>query len=215
MSEIRIEDFIADLYARHGAGLAERLAAVGDHNVRSRARHGLSGGSTGNADCGFLYLLVKAFRRTSVFEIGTYVGTSAVAMTMAGASVHSCDPTAYGGLPPEIHFLNMNDQTAARHLRSAGIQVDMVFADWIPAVETIVALDTLGSDDLIFTAHDYLPGDKGVIAVERVRQHYSRNREGTWLLPPPEPVLVAPGLPIAASTAVLIPTRLLKAEGYL
>jgi predicted O-methyltransferase YrrM len=68
------------------AAWSKKFVEIRDHNVTSRARHGLPGGSTGNPDCAFLYLLVKAFQRRSIFEVGTYVGTSAVAMTMAGAT---------------------------------------------------------------------------------------------------------------------------------
>jgi hypothetical protein len=90
---------VARLYECHGHGLVEKLTAFRHHNVTSRARHGLAGGSTGNRDCGFLYLLVKAFACRSIFEIGTYVGTSAVAMAVAGGHVTTCDPHDYGCLP--------------------------------------------------------------------------------------------------------------------
>ena len=54
-------DFVTRLYERHGDGLRDAITRVNDHNVSTRARLGLSGGSTGNADCGFLHLLVKSW----------------------------------------------------------------------------------------------------------------------------------------------------------
>lgn len=215
MPKIDIEVFISRLYARHGDGLAETLASISDYNISSRARHGLAGGSTGTADCGFLYLLVKEFRRRTVFEIGTYVGTSAVAMQSAGASVVTCDPTEYGGLPTGLRFLKMDDVGASQVLKSEGTRPDMVFADWPPSVETILTLNDIGSEDMIFAVHDYLPGDKGEIAVRTINRHDRRAGDGTWLFPPKAPVALAPGVAIDAATAVLIPNRLLKAAGFL
>jgi hypothetical protein len=117
---MQTREFVARLYERHGHGLVEKLTAIRYHNVTSRARRGLAGGSTGNPDCGFLYLLVKAFARRSIFEIGTYVGTSAVAMTMAGGHVTTCDPNDYDCLPPGIRFLNMTDMM---HCACSGARV--------------------------------------------------------------------------------------------
>jgi predicted O-methyltransferase YrrM len=84
---LQTRELVQHLFGRHGGGLVEKLVEIRDHNVTSRARHGLPGGSTGNPDCAFLYLLVKGFQRRSIFEVGTYVGTSAVAITMAGGHV--------------------------------------------------------------------------------------------------------------------------------
>src|SRR5580700_7956324 len=69
---LQTRELVHHLFARHGGGLAEKLVEIRHHNVTSRARHGLAGGSTGNPDCAFLYLLVKAFQRRSIFEVGTY-----------------------------------------------------------------------------------------------------------------------------------------------
>lgn len=212
---MRKADFVKSLYDRYGDGLAERLALVREHNVTSRGKHGLEGGSTGNPDCGFLYLLVRAFRRRIIFEIGTYVGSSAVAMNMAagghGGSVTTCDPEDYGCLPPEsgIRFLNMASADALRLLKAEGARIDFVFADWLPCDESIAHFNEMATDDMIFTAHDYLPGDKGEAAVEAMSRRYARAATGTWIFPDPKPVEVAPGLLIQQATAALIPNRLL------
>jgi hypothetical protein len=206
---VQTRQFVTRLYARHGQGLVEKLSAIGYHNVASRARRGLAGGSTGNPDCGFLYLLVKAFARRSIFEIGTYVGTSAVAMTMAGGHVTTCDPKDYGCLPPGIRFLNMKDTDALRVLRREGATVDMVFADAVVSLDAIALLNKIGSEDMIFTAHDYAPGDKGEICVRLMSKHYCRAAGSTWFLPDAEPIKVAPGLLVERATAAMIPNQLM------
>lgn len=208
---MQTREFVTRLFERHGHGLVEKLTAIRDHNVTSRAQRGLAGGSTGTADCGFLYLLVKAFGRRSIFEIGTYVGTSAVAMTMAGGYVTTCDPKDYGCLPPGIRFLNMTDRDALRLLRREGALVDMVFADAAVSSDAITFLNKIGSNDMIFTAHDYASGAKGEVCVDLMSKHYRRAEECTWFLPEAEPIEVAPGLLIEEATAAMVPNDLIAA----
>ena len=208
---MQTREFVTRLYERHGHGLAENLTVIRYHNVTSRARHGLAGGSTGNPDCGFLYLLVKAFACHSIFEIGTYVGTSAVAMTMAGGHVTTCDPDNYDCLPPGIRFLNTTDSDALRVLRRESAMVDMVFADAVVSLDAIALLNEIGTEDMIFAAHDYAPGDKGEICVRLMSEHYRRAKECTWFLPEAEAIEVAPGLLLERATAAMIPNRLIAA----
>lgn len=44
---MQTRELVTRLYERHGDGLLEKLTAIRYHNVTSRARHGLAGGSTG------------------------------------------------------------------------------------------------------------------------------------------------------------------------
>jgi len=206
---LQTRELVQHLFGRYGGGLVEKLVEIRDHNVTSRARHGLPGGSTGNPDCAFLYLLVKAFQRRSIFEVGTYVGTSAVAMTLAGGHVVTCDPEDYGCLPPGIRFMHMPDDEALRVLRREGASIDMVFADWVPSADAFSLINELSTPDFIFTAHDYGPGDKGEVCFHLMSEKYRRANECTWILPEVEPVEVIPGLLIEQTTAALIPNRLL------
>ena len=173
---MQTREFVTRLFERHGHGLIEKLTAISYHNVTARAQHGLAGGSTGTADCGFRYLLVKAFARRSIFEIGTYVGTSAVAMAMADGHVTTCDPKDYGCLPAGIRFLNMTDRDALRLLRREAAIVDMVFADVAVSSDAIAFLNKIGSDDMIFTAHDYASGRKARSAWTSCRSTIAASR---------------------------------------
>ncbi|HID49885.1 MAG TPA: hypothetical protein EYP40_09810 [Chromatiales bacterium] len=210
--------FVKSLFHAYGPDLVPLLPEIRNHNVTARERLGLSGGSTGNADCGFLYLLVRAFNRRSVFEIGTYVGTSAVAMSMAArnndGTVVTCDPEDYGCLPESaqelIRFLHMPSEEALGQLQQENKTIDFVFADWAPSRQAIKLINQLSTDDFIFSAHDYvLPDDEGVVAKKLMTKHYKRIKECTWILPDEEPVQVAPGIELQQCTAVLIPNRLL------
>ena len=135
---LQTRELVHHLFARHGGGLAEKLGRNPPPQCHVTARHGLAGGSAGNPDCAFLYLLVKAFQGRSIFEVGTYVGTSAVAMTMAGGHVVTCDPEDYGCLPPGIRFMHMPDDEALSVLRREGASIDMVFADWVPSCTRVL-----------------------------------------------------------------------------
>ena len=213
-------DFVTRLYRAHGQGLREVLARVHAHNVGTQARLGLSGGSTGDADCGLLHLLVKAFQPQHIFEVGTYVGTSTLAMALAarsyGGKVTTCDPEDRQAIPDDqcdvIRFIHAAALAALADLRARGESIDLVFADWTLGREAIEMLNEMGTPKLIFTAHDYvLPRDKGVINKEEMSRYYRRARECTWILPDAQPILVEPGLALQQATAMLVPRPLLVA----
>jgi hypothetical protein len=105
----------------------------------------------------------------------------------------------------------MTDSDALRVLRREGATVDMVFADAPVSLDAIALLNKIGSEDMIFTAHDYAPGDKGEICFRLVSKHYRRVTESTWFLPEAEPVEVARGLLLERTTAAMIPNRLIAA----
>jgi len=213
-------DFVNRLYRTHGRGLRDVLARVHAHNVGTQARLGLSGGSTGDADCGLLHLLVKTFKPQHIFEVGTYIGTSTLAMALAarayGGKVTTCDPEDRQAIPEDqrdvIRFLHAAAPAALADLKARGESIDFVFADWTLGREAIEILNEIGSPNLIFTAHDYvLPRDKGVINKEEMSQYYRRARECTWILPDPQPILVEPGLALQQATAMLVPKTLVGA----
>lgn len=128
-----------------------------------------------------------------------------------GCSATTCGPEDYGRVPLDsgIRFLNMASADALRRLKAESARIDFVVADWLPCDETITLLNEMGTDDMIFTAHDYLPGEKGEAAAEAMSRRYVGAATGTWILPDPKPVEVAPGLLLQQATAALIPNRLL------
>ncbi len=212
------ERLVKRLFEAYADKLVPRLPTVHKHNVTARARYSLEGGSTGNPDCGFLYLLVRAFDRKSVFEIGTYVGTSALCMGAAtrlnGGHLVTCDPENYECLPEAqkdiIRYLHMDQEQALLTLKQEGAEIDFVFADWQPSLASVELINELGSRDLIFTAHDYvLPRDKGVVAYELMSEHYVRAKDCTWFLPDEQPIQVTPEIQIQQCTAAMIPNELL------
>ena len=211
-------DLVKLLYTRHGEKLPERMEDVNRHKLREFERLNLSAHSTGVDDCRFLYLLILAFRRKYIFEIGSYIGTSAVAMSLAakqhGGSVTTSDPNDYGCFSEDggIRFMHAPSSEALGRLKDEGARVDFVFADWPPCSETIEFLNEIGTEDMIFTAHDYKPsnpgGDKGQWAMDSMKNLYARADSGTWFVP--ERVEVAPNVWINNSTVSLIPNRLLE-----
>jgi hypothetical protein len=160
-------------------------------------------------------LLVHAFKRRHIFEIGTYIGTSAVAMAQAaalhGGVVITCDPEDYGCLPTTlgIRFIRGTDHTAAQTLRAEGIRPDFVFADSMISEATLSILNDIGSEDMIIAVHDYLPGDKGERNKELIDARYKRAADGVWMLPFKGTVTLAAGVCVQEATAVLMPRSLL------
>lgn len=216
--ESKTARLVKRLFEAYKDELIPRLPTIRNYNLTSRAKHGLAGGSTGNPDCGFLYLLVRAFHRKSIFEIGTYVGTSAITMGAAaranGGKLVTCDPENYACLPEAendvIRYLQMDHEQALSTLKKERVQIDFVFADWQPSLASINLINELASQDLIFTAHDYvLPHDKGVVAFELMSQHYRRANECTWFLPDEQPIQVSSDIQLQQCTAAMIPNILL------
>jgi len=87
----------------------------------------------------------------------------------------------------------------------------MPAADAVVSLDAVALLNKIGSEDMIFTAHDYAHGDKGEVCFRLMSKHYRRATESTWFLPESEPVEVARGLLVERATAAMIPNRLIAA----
>lgn len=152
--------------------------------------------STSNEDCCLLYLLVRHFARRSVFEVGTYVGMTAVAMNEAvkrnGGICTTCDPVDCGALPPSsgIRFLLEPASEALVRFAQEGLQIDFAFFDWVPDAETVRAANYIFTPDAIVAVHDYGNNEKGAAAVAAINTHYRRSKRGRWYYPSPNPVML-------------------------
>ena len=77
-----------------------------------------AGGSTSSEDCLLLYLMIRQFERRMGFEIGTYIGTTAVCMNEAlrrnGGVLTTSDPIDYAALPPWSGIRFMRRRRRAR-----------------------------------------------------------------------------------------------------
>jgi hypothetical protein len=173
--------------------------------------------STSAEDCLLLYLLVRHFQRTRVFEMGTYVGTTALALNAAarnnGGVMTTCDPIDYGALSPwsGIRFICAEASGALSLLESEGHKIDFAFFDWTPDKRTVDCLNRICTDDAVLATHDYGNGNnKGPLTVEAIDRSYRHRRSGRWFLPGANPVEFKNGIRVNFCTAFFVPHSLLE-----
>jgi len=210
---MQTRELIERIYPPFAAEVRAAIEVSSRHANETLARLGLASDTTSNDDCAFLYLLIRHFRRRHIFEVGTYIGTSALAMWQAaqrnGGGVTTCDPIDYGTVPA-ANGLRFLQGLASRVLLQLCDPIDFVFFDAVPDAETLRALSPLIGPDTIIATHDYLPGvrprrwslrSKGaatLVAFERARRV-----PGRWFLP--EACTMPDGLPVNQCTAVFLP----------
>lgn len=133
-----------------------------------RDSNGNVAGSASFADCLFLYLCVLEYRPQTIFEIGTWIGTSSVFMTEALAqigsgTVHTCDVNDYRVIPEQYTNIVFHHTHSSRALDDIDAPIDFVFADGTVTPATAWKLRSAFQENGVFATHDFKPPiDKGV-----------------------------------------------------
>jgi predicted O-methyltransferase YrrM len=212
-------DLVKHIYESAGAGLEDALARTLSHARRFLESGIVAGGTSSMEDCALLYLLIGCFKPRSVFEIGTFIGTTAVAMNeaakMIGATVTTCDPVTYDafGRGSEIRFINLPSREALEVLQHDS-PIDFAFMDWMPDPATMELANRLFSEDAIIAVHDYYPPnkghpeEKGSAIVEYLNDHYINIPLGQWHFPTDPPFITPTGTQINFCTAFFVPHNL-------
>jgi predicted O-methyltransferase YrrM len=214
-------DLLGQIHESAGAGLEGALARTLSHARRFLDSGIVTGGTTSMEDCALLYLLIGYFKPRCIFEIGTFIGTTAMAMNeaakMIGATVTTCDPVDYNAFArdSEIRFINLPCLDALESLRHDG-PIDFCFMDWVPDISTIELANQLFSKDAIIAVHDYYPPnkghpeEKGSKIVECLNDHYINTPLGQWHFPTDPPFIAPIGGQINVATAFFLPHNLVE-----
>jgi hypothetical protein len=200
---------------------ADELRDIGrDINTHGKvlpARGLTAENSSSTEDCLLLYLLVRHFQRKRVFESGTNVGCTALALNAAaranGGVMTTCDPIDYGALSPwsGIRFIRTQAYGALSILESEGHKIDFAFFDWMPDEKTLDCLNRICTDDTILATHDYCTADpKGAETVEIIDRCYRHRNAGQWFLPGETSIDFGRGVRVNACTAFFVPHSLLE-----
>jgi predicted O-methyltransferase YrrM len=212
-------DLLGRIHESAGAGLEGALARTLSHARRFLEPGIVTGGTSSMEDCALLYLLIGYFKPRRIFEIGTFIGTTAVAMNeaarMVGATVTTCDPVSYDAFEGDsgIRFINLPSEEALEVLQHDG-PIDFCFMDWMPDIATIELANRLFSKDAIIAVHDYYPAnkghpeEKGSKIVEHLNDHYINIPLGRWHFPTDPPFITPAGTQINLCTAFFIPHNL-------
>jgi hypothetical protein len=156
-----LETKINDLRTR-GVGLYPDIRIASD---------GKTAGTISTDDFAILHLLIRTFKPQAVFEVGTWLGTSAMVMADAmqmnkSGHIYTCDQNSYYALDESYdeqitRLIGFSDVVVNQ--LPTDCKVDMIFADGELTFNTLKALAPHMSDNTIIVTHDYEDiAEKGV-----------------------------------------------------
>jgi len=136
-------------------------------------------GTINSFDAEVLYFLIRKFKPKIVFEIGTWVGTSAMVMAEAirrndnGGKIYTCDINNYFLLGEEysdiITAITEYSDVAIDKI-PAEEKIDFVFTDGELTFKTLRNLIERLNPDALIVTHDFvLPAEKGVLNFVRTQ----------------------------------------------
>jgi len=174
--------------------------------------------ATSLADCLYLYLLIRHYKPKVVFEIGTWIGTSAAVMAEAirkngSGKLYTCDINNIQIISDDykdiITYYNMHSDDTLDKLYKENIIIDFVFNDAHISKITVDKLKKVISKDIIFTTHDYkLPYDKGVKCVYLMNKFFVKKSDKfKWFLPEKDLGYKVGSFKINERIALLIPKK--------
>lgn len=173
-----------------------RANAVTCEDLRQRARYNT--GTISEAACLFLRLVTDWILPKVAIEIGTFIGSSALAMR--ADRIYTCDKSNdCGPLAPHIVCHPYTGSTRMlSELARRGVQAEFFFLDGrIKDADERLILQ-LSNPSTVYAFDDYEAREKGVLNVERMAKYLPHHR----LIEPPADVF---GLPTKTTIALLVP----------
>ena len=137
-------------------------------------------GAINQRDAEVLYDLIQKHKIKTVFEIGTWFGTSALVMALAGARVWTCDVKDYYVADhPNIKFYHGTSSKTLRRLK--GMKFDMVFMDGRFKSDDCRRISRICK---LFVTHDYEKRKKGQRNIREMKKRWpkaklTKPREGS------------------------------------
>jgi predicted O-methyltransferase YrrM len=166
---------ISKMYDQYGSEVVELSSTLETkiNELRTRgvelypdiriASDGKTAGTISTDDFAILHLLIRTFKPQAVFEVGTWLGTSAMvmadAMHMNGSGhIYTCDQNSYYALDESYdeqitRLIGFSDVVVNQ--LPTDCKVDMIFADGELTFNTLKALAPHMSDNTIIVTHDY------------------------------------------------------------
>jgi len=130
-------------------------------------------GAISERDCEILYDIVHKLQPKTIFEIGTWFGTSAAVMHAAApeAKIYTCDKhdLAVVDAPEITKYLKTSSQ-AIKKLQKKGIKIDLVFADGRLLDGDERRLVKMGMK--VFVTHDYEGREKGYRNIKKIKKFF-------------------------------------------
>jgi predicted O-methyltransferase YrrM len=196
----------------------QKLMEAASACENTRALMAYNTGSVNFSTMLLLYILLRNLKPSHIFEIGTFIGKSAIAMALAcdrngnPAEIFTCDASNDFHLPkltktPVNGFSKTASTEALKSLLERKIMIDFVHVDGRLSVEDLPLLEQIINDDTVLALDDFEGIEKGVAnySLLRGRPKFAKH----MLIYPPTPsTLEKLGAFSRSTTALLIPLSL-------
>ncbi len=217
MSTVLWQDVFSDLDLEMPA-VGARLAAAWQVCESTRPQMAYNTGSISPSTGLALYALARRLAPRTVFEVGTFIGKSTVALALgledAGvrdAAIYTCDVSndfhlAHPGPSRIVGFPRKNSTHALTEAVAQGALVDLFHLDGRLAEADLALLQRVSRPNAVFAIDDFEGGEKGVANVALLRAQPAL-RGYVLAYPPDRQLLEGFGLHSRCLTAVLLPAN--------
>jgi predicted O-methyltransferase YrrM len=177
-------------------------------------------GSIPFATAVLLYTAVRHVKPKFIFEIGTFIGKSALAMALAAdanpgdAEIYSCDGSNDFHVPALtrtkiVGFPKTTSTTALGQIAQTGRKVDFVHIDGRLAHEDFDLLESVSDPKVVIALDDFEGIEKGVanFSTMRGRPFFQRH---VLVYPPRDRLIERLGLLTPSTTALVLPSAALN-----
>ena len=215
MSDVIWRDVLSDLDLEMAA-VSARIAAAWRECEGTRGKMEYNTGSISPSAGIALYALARRLAPRTVFEVGTFIGKSTVAMALAledadvaGATIYTCDSSNDFHLPHRgatriVGFPRKTSTQALTEAASQGAQVDLFHLDGRLAEADLPLLARVARPDAVYAIDDFEGSEKGVANMALLRAQPAL-RGYVLAYPPDRQLLASFGLHSRCLTAILLP----------
>ncbi len=177
------------------------LQALTAESLRPLCRKPEKTGTISEAGCLYLRALCARFVPHVAVEVGTFIGSSAMAMASEAGVVHTCDKdndafVSHGNI---VTYGKKTSTQMFAELASARIKASFFFFDGRIHENDLPLIDLIAEPGSVFAFDDFLPQQKGEINSRRLSAHL----KAEYRLVPPPPVV--PYSSTSNAIAVMVP----------
>jgi predicted O-methyltransferase YrrM len=177
-------------------------------------------GSIPFASAMLLYTAVRHVKPICIFEIGTFIGKSTLAMALAadlnqnGAEIYTCDGSNDFHVPALTRtritgFSKTTSTAALRQVAQTGKKLDFIHVDGRLAHEDFELLEAISDPKAVIALDDFEGIEKGVANHSSMRNRPFFQRH-VLVYPPKEAVIERLGLIAPSTTAFVLPSSALS-----
>lgn len=146
-------------------------------------------GTINRSGCLYLRAICKRFLPRVVVEIGTFIGSSALAMAYESGGVFTCDKDndAFASQRNVVAYPKTTSTEMLARLVSQGTKASLFFFDGRIHENDVPLIQLLSAPGAIYAFDDYVGHEKGVVNLTRLAAHL----KGYRIVLPPRDTMIA------------------------